>query len=416
MMLTLAAGSSQEVPADRSTRRVAAVWALLFVNTIGFAKPTTVLPLPHKVGQLVTQGALVAALILALTVNRKVVVRGSWFLGLYTVLGITSVMMSVRFVSLGTAYRGFRLMTFLAVLWLLTPWWRDRRWVLLRTQLLVLTIILVSLLIGIMISPSQAFALNYNSARLNGVVWPMTAPQVAHYMAELTGVTILLWLSGMIRRRPALLLIGGGAVALIATHTRTALGGLLIGLLMGGASLFFAKRRIRKAFAVCLVVILTIVLPLLPLITSWLERGQSAKSLQDLSGRTKTWALVFSESRPETNKILGSGMTNDGVINQGPGSNGLPIDNSWIATYQNQGIVGCVLEAFMFFVLLLAALLSPRGPGRAVALFLISYCLFASYTDTGMGEPSIYLLDLTLAASLLVPRTRSHQKDALLPA
>ena len=84
--------------------------------------------------------------------------------------------------------------------------------------------------------------------------------------------------------------------------------------------------------------------------------------------------------------------------------NGLPIDNSWIATYQNQGIVGCVLEGVIFFVLLLTALLRPRGPTSALALFLIIYCLFASYTDTGMGEASIYLVDLTLAASLLVPR------------
>lgn len=63
-----------------------------------------------------------------------------------------------------------------------------------------------------------------------------------------------------------------------------------------------------------------------------------------------------------------------------------------------------MLEACMFLVLLLTALLRPRGPTRALALYLIVYCLFASYTDTGMGEASIYLLDLSLAASLLVPR------------
>ena len=105
-------------------------------------------------------------------------------------------------------------------------------------------------------------------------------------------------------------------------------------------------------------------------------------------------------------------MTNDSVINQTV-NNGLPIDNSWVATYQNQGIVGCVLEAAIFLVLLITALLRPRGPTSALALFLIAYCLFASYTDTGMGEPTIYLLDLTLAASLLVPRAgrRSEARD-----
>ncbi len=394
----------QVAPPDKRLRRVTVVWALLFLNTMPFAKGTLLLPLPHAVGALITQGSLVVAFVLALSVNPKCFIRPSWFLGLYTLLGLVSVMMSIRFVGFGTTYRGFRLVAFLAVLWLLTPWWRDRGLVLLRSQLTVLTAILVSLVLGVVIAPSQAFALNYNSARLDGVIWPMSAPQAAHYMAELTGLCVILWFCGMIKRRSALLLTGGAMIALVATHTRTALGGLLIGLLVAGLSLFLTKRRVRHAFAICLVVIVTVVVPLTPVLSAWLERGQSAQAIGSLSGRTTAWSAVLSESRPETNKILGSGMTNDGVINQGPGLNGLPIDNSWIATYQNQGIVGCVLEGLMFLGLLLTALLRPRGPTRAIALYLIVYCLFASYTDTGMGEASIYLLDLTLAASLLVPR------------
>ena len=396
--------SRQEASPDKRLRRVAIVWALLFLNTMPFQQSTLLLPLPHAIGQLITQGSLGLALVLALTVNPKCFIRPSWFLGLYTLLGLISVMMSIRFVGLGTTYRGFRLVAFLAVLWLLTPWWRDRGLVLLRSQLIVLTAILVSLVLGVLISPSQAFALNYNSARLDGVIWPMNAPRAAHYMAELTGLCVILWLCGMLKRRPALLLIGGGLIALIATHTRTALGGMLVGLLVAGLSLFLGKRRVRHSFAICLVIIVTVVVPLSPVLSAWLERGQNAQAISSLSGRTTAWSAVLSENRPETNKILGSGMTNDGVINQSGGLNGLPIDNSWLATYQNQGIVGCVLEGFMFLGLLLTALLRPRGPTRALALFLIVYCLFASYTDTGMGEASIYLLDLTLAASLLVPR------------
>ena len=142
-----------------------------------FEAPTLLLPLPHAVGQLITQGSLALAFVLALTVNPKCFIRPNWFLGLYTLLGLISVMMSIRFVGLGTTYRGFRLVAFLAVVWLLTPWWRDRGFVLLRSQLMVLTAILVSLALGVVIAPSQAFALNYNSARLDGVIWPMTRPK-----------------------------------------------------------------------------------------------------------------------------------------------------------------------------------------------------------------------------------------------
>jgi hypothetical protein len=313
-------------------------------------------------------------------------------------------MMSIRLAGLGMTYRGFRLVAFVAVLWLITPWWRDRGLVLLRSHLLILNLVLGSLVLGILVAPGKAFSVNDHSTRLNGVIWPIPATQVAHYMAELTGLTVLLWLCGLIRRKPALLVIGFGLFMLIATRGRTALAGMVVGLLVAALSLFLARRRVRRAFAILLVVIVTVVVPLSPLITSWLARGQSSAELNNLSGRTKVWPLVFSQSRPETNNIFGSGLTSDSVINQNPGVNGLPIDSSWVSTYQNQGIVGWVLEGIMFLLLIFTAILRPRGPTRALALFLIGFCLFSSYTESGMGEPSIYLLDLTLAASLLVPR------------
>jgi hypothetical protein len=225
-------------------------------------------------------------------------------------------------------------------------------------------------------------------------------------MAELTGLIILLWACGMMRRKTALMGIGLGFVALIASHTRTALVAMLVGLLVAGLSLFVSNRGVRRAFAISLVVIVVIVLPLSPLISTWLARGQNADALTHLSGRTSYWGLVLSESRPETNKIFGSGMTDDAVINQGPGENGLPIDSSWLATYQNQGVVGCILIGLMLLILVIQAVLRPRGPTRALAIFLIVYTLVGSYTSTGVGEASPLLLDLTLAASLLVPRAR----------
>jgi O-antigen/teichoic acid export membrane protein len=371
-----------------------------------------VIPIPHKVGQVLAQGALVAALVLALTINRKGLIRPNLFLGFYTLLGLITFMMSIRLAGLGTTYRGFRLLAFLAVLWLLTPWWRDRGLILLRSHIRFLQIILASLLLGILLAPGKALALNYGGKRLNGVIWPIPPPQVAHYMAVLIGLTVLLWLCGLVARRQALVVICLALFALIATHTRTALIGLVLGLLVAVLSLFISNRRVRRVLGVTLIVLVTVALPLSPLISSWLVRGQSTQDLTHLSGRTKVWPLVLSESRPETNKIFGSGLTNDSLINQSPAFNGTPIDSSWLATYQNQGIVGWLLEGAMFLLLILTAALRPRGPTRALALFLIVYCLLSSFTETGMGEPSSYLLDLTLAASLLLPRS-VHNLDGL---
>jgi O-antigen/teichoic acid export membrane protein len=392
-------------------RRVAIVWALLFLNVLSFEKQTLVIPIPHRVGQLITQGALPAALVVALTINRRVVLRLNPFLVLCSVLGILTVMMSIRVAGYGTTYRAFRLVGFLAVLWLITPWWSDRRLVLVRTHLRVLCVILASIALGICLSPRKAFGVNYGSHRLDDALWPIPATQVAHYSAELTGLVIILWMSGIVSRRYALIAAVPAFAAVIASHTRTALVGLIAGLIVGGLSLLIIKRRARMAFLVAVISIIALILPLSPYISSWLLRGQSSSEVTGLSGRTNAWSVVLSEPRPETNKLLGSGLTNGSVIDPSdPAANGLPIDSSWISIYQDQGLVGGVLVASAFLVLIFTALLRPRGPTKALALFLIVYCLLASYTETGMGEASAYLLDLTIAASLLVPRAAIKQR------
>ena len=82
---------------------------------------------------------------------------------------------------------------------------------------------------------------------------------------------------------------------------------------------------------------------------------------------------------------------------------GQSIDSTWVDVYQNQGLVGDVIVGSILVAMLVLALSRPRGPTRAVALFLIVYCLFASFHEDGLGEASQYMLDLVLAASLLVP-------------
>ena len=52
---------------------------------------------------------------------------------------------------------------------------------------------------------------------------------------------------------------------------------------------------------------------------------------------------------------------------------------------------------------MITAYFQPAGPQRAIALFLVVFCLLSSFTETGLSDPSLYLLDLSLAASLLVP-------------
>jgi hypothetical protein len=59
--------------------------------------------------------------------------------------------------------------------------------------------------------------------------------------------------------------------------------------------------------------------------------------------------------------------------------------------------------------LLVTAFFRPPGIKRAIALFLITYVVIASFTQVGFADPNIYLLELTLAASLLLPLASSSQ-------
>ena len=61
-----------------------------------------------------------------------------------------------------------------------------------------------------------------------------------------------------------------------------------------------------------------------------------------------------------------------------------------------------VVCATILLFLFVTAFFQPRGVQRALALFLVTYCALASFTEIGFTDVSTYLLHLTVAASLLV--------------
>jgi O-antigen ligase len=390
-------GRPQAARRGTPLRRVFAIWCLLFFNALTPIQGS-ILPIPHRVAQLLTQGSLAVALVLALTINPRLRVRPNWFLGLYTLLAVASLTMSVRLVGLGTAYRSFRLLAFLAVLWLLTPWWGRRDLTVLRSQMRFLVIVLTSVVLGLLISPGKALP----GGRLSGAIWPIWSTQVAHYAAEVAGLAVVLWLSRLMTGRRALMLVVPAMAILVLTHTRTALLAMVVGLLVAGVSLFSARRRVRRTFATVLIVIVVVGIPAAPLLTHWLARGENSQQFQDLTGRTKAWSAALSAPRSTTNVIFGNGLSNDAVSGSpDTAENGLPIDSSWISIYQDQGIVGEVLVSAIFLLLLVLAFTRARGPTRALAVYLIVYSLLAGISESGLGGASQYLLDLSVAASLL---------------
>jgi hypothetical protein len=369
-----------------------AVWGAVFFNVLAFAGNPTVVPIPRTVGQLMTQGALPLALLLALAVNRRGVLRPNLVLLLLTMLGLVALMTSIHneFV-IGSTFRACRLLGLIGVLWLLTPWWGRQDMLLLRCHRRCLWIILGTVVAGAMVAPGLAFAFE---GRLSGVLWPIPPTQVAHYAAMLLGTSTVLWLCRVITGRHMAVSLAVGGAVLVGTHTRTALLAVVVGLVVAAASLFLGHARVRRTSMWGAVLAVLAATLFASEVMTWALRGQSTQEASQLTGRTKVWSEVFALPRPRLEELFGSGLSNQSF-------NGLPIDSNWVASYLDQGWFGIVVQATVLLVLILQAATRERGPRRAVALFIIVYCLTASFTESGLGNGSPYLLDLTVAAALL---------------
>ena len=383
---------------DRSVRRrIAVAWGLLMLNAIGYTG--LLVHIPSVIGKAVTQGALPIAVIIALTVNRKVVIRPNVFLCLVSLLAFEAVMTALQPQFLSTVYRTFRFAEFVFALWLLSPWWGRRDLLLIRCHLACLGILLGSVILGIPASPGAAIG----GGRLAGVLWSIPPTQVAHYAAVTVGLVVVLWLCGQMRGKVTLAIVVVTVPILLLTHTRTAVVGMVAALLIAGMSLIVARARARRLFAVCGVVATIAILTLSGFITTWAARGEGSHELADLTGRTLVWNQLLAFPRDRFQEIFGFGLSNGSF-------NGLSIDSTWFSTYQERGLSGVLLCAVILLFLLVSAYFQPRGVQRALALFLVTYCLVASFTEDGFTDATPYLLELTLAASLLVHSAAAERR------
>jgi hypothetical protein len=383
--------------ADRKIRRrVQLAWALLALNTLTFYPKTwsgapLILPIPSSVGKMVTQGALPLALLAALSINRRIAIRPSVFLCLVSLLAVEALMNTTQVEHFGSIYRAFRLLAFVVTLWLLTPWWGRRDMLLVRCHLRVAYTVLGLMLAGLAMSPGRAMA----QGRLAGVIWPTPPTQVAEFAAVTAGMILVLWLGGQISGRFALPVCAASVVALLLTHTRTALVALIGAVLVAGLSMFAGRARVRRIFTISSVVGSVAAVTLSGFLTNWLARGESTKELTDLTGRTTVWAGVENMPRTRFQDLFGFGLSNKSF-------QGLPIDSNWLASYLDQGLFGIAVSAAILVFLLMTAFFQPRSVQRALGMFLTTYCLAASFTETGFSDASTYMLYVALAASLLI--------------
>lgn len=379
--------------ADHTPKTVGTVWGLLVLNTLGSAGAETIVPLPRSLIQMATMGALVAAFALALTVNLRLRVRPTAYVFLLTLLLVPSLISSVSLESgFGALFRCARLALFVGTLWLLSRWW-DGGPTFVRYHIRAYFVVLGSVAAGLVVSPGTALPELYGG-RLVGALWPLTPPQIGQYAAVITGLTVLLVLGRRADRRSAALVVVPALVLLALTHTRTATLGLIAGLTLAIGSLVLTSAAARRFFAWAVLCAAVTAVGFNSALQAWFLRGQSQENFTSLTGRAKVWDALLAAPRTTSEYLFGAGLGDKSF-------GGLPIDNSWLAVYHEQGMTGVALVAAIIIVLGGVALLRPPSLSRACAIFLISYCAIASYTEAGLGDASPYLLHLAVAASLL---------------
>ncbi|MFI0542755.1 O-antigen ligase domain-containing protein [Streptomyces sp. WSLK1-3] len=379
---------------ERTPKVVGLVWGLLVLNTLGSAGAKTIVPLPRSLIQMVTMGALVLAFALALVINARLRIRAGAYVFLLTLLLVTSVVSSAHLESgFGALFRCFRLTLFVGTLWLLSRWW-DGSLTFVRHHIRMYYAVLGSVALGLVVSPGMALPELYGG-RLVGALWPLTPPQIGQYAAVIIGLTVLLLLGRRTDRTSAAVVIVPSLVLLALTHTRTATLGLLLGLVLAIGSLLLTSAAARRFFTWAVAIATVAAVGFASALQTWFLRGQSKDNFSSLTGRAKVWDALLAAHRTTGEKWFGVGLGDKSF-------GGLPIDNSWLAVYNEQGLIGVSLVAAIIIVLGSVALLRPPSLQRACAIFLISYCAIASYTEAGLGDASPYLLHLAVAAALLV--------------
>ena len=246
------------------------------------------------------------------------------------------------------------------------------------------------------------------------MLWPIPPTQVAHYAAVTTGLVIVLWLGGRLRGRVTLAVVVGAGTILLLTHTRTALLAMILGVFIAGLSLIAAKARIRKFFAAAGAVMAIAIITVSSVITTWLARGEGTTAA-DQSHRPDQG--LGSPSRLSTRQVPGDLRFR-------------PVEQfvQWPPHRQQLAFLlpgtgalwGGPLRDDPALPARDAPTSSHAASQRALALFLVTYCLVASFTEDGFTDVTPYLLDLTLAASLLVPsaagkRTAQNVRESTLP-
>jgi hypothetical protein len=338
----------------------------------------------------------VAAFLLAVQANPTLAVaRNPGLLLAFLLVAASTVPGILGMASLNSLVMSMRFALIVITIALLSPILAGNPTGVLRTHVLAHGVLAVCTLAGAVLAPGLAF--HPGTRRLIGVLPPMHPSQVGAVAAVMGGLALLALVTGAMGRRSGLIAVAVAMTVLVASRSRTAVLGTLLGLLLSLACLAFQSRRARKLLAVLLGVTAVAWLLAASSLVGWFARGQSHAQLQSFSGRRATWIAMLEERPSGVPEWLGIGLSDKRY-------KGKPIDGGWIAAYWEQGLLGIGVVAALILLTAWQAMRNRDGLLRAAALFLVTLVTVSANTETGISDISVYFLSLMLASLLVTAR------------
>lgn len=378
---------------DRVRRHATWSWIFLLCSILpwSFVQEGRITFIGKRPEQVLVALLLVAAAWFAFRVNPRIRVTHAWPVLVYALLAVVAFLPPLGGrAGIGSLFRAGRfLLTLVLLIQLLSVFAHDR-YIPLRGHLAVMKIVVASSLVSL--AAGKGFD---NEGRLITQLPALTAPGLAQWTALFSVLLVFLMLQQAIPRRSGLAWLAASMACLLLSHSRTPLIAGGAGFVAGVLAMFVSSERARRLVSWTLFCVPVAALLFGPAVQAWFLRGQDPDMLNTLTGRTKAWAKVYAFPRDVYSQLFGVGLTDKSI-------EGLSIDSGYLSIYHEQGRIGVVVIV-LIFVLYLARILTRRpSMPRAIATFLVVYVLIASYTETGIGDMSSYVLHLMLAMVMVL--------------
>lgn len=403
---------SREPHATRETITLSLVWMLVILTVQPWSSTAD--------GSTATDsGGSLKGVVLLGCVGLLTLVIGRWtrlqVAPLVVVYGLYGTVMVAASVALGfpaeTVLRAARISLAMLVPALLWPLVRDNPARMIYAHLAAHAVLAATVLAGLVLMPSRAWRTTTGAGgdRLTGVFLPMLPPRVGEIGAVVVGLTVLTVLAGRLPARFGIPLTVGGAVIIALSRTRTSALALVIALVVAFAVAWGTSLG-RRGLATGLLLAVGAI-PMLPGITSWLTRAQSAEQLASLSGRATVWEHV-AEAELTTSEVLwGHGLGEKRVrLRRGEGDiNVMAIDNAWLGAYWEAGLVSLVLIVVAVLTVVYAAMTARTVYLRATCTFIVVMVLVSTLSESGLSDVSSQTMALVAAATAAhADRRRAH--------